>query len=635
MKDIAKGLEILKDNILKNKQHEDYKRVTDLADLYLKLFTGENIDDLLKEYHQRTDPDMFNQVCKIYNSVMSEVSNNLSVVFSKIFRSNRIFSAIESKSNAKAAEEVTKYSNNFWSGDNASGLDAYLSSKWFHLQKFDPNAFLAVHFDTVKDVTKKTARIFPVEYSSKEVINFNYINGKLDWLIIKQDWMYRVFVGTSYTWKKGNRYLMYLDDHIIRLSEVDPVQQLTTADDEDTKTELEIDVQAANAPVFITIGKTSTTVGVSNGNGRVFQYEEFNHLGDGVPAKRIGYKLDPITNQRTCVSIFHDAVARFKKELKAGSELDLAVAMHLHAQKIQFADPCEGDKAAGKICKDGREPNGSVCTVCNGLGVQKVSTSSKDVLLVRRPRPEDPMPDLSKFVHYVRTDVDVIKFLYDMVNDLTDKAKNAVFGSQALEKKTIDKTATEMDYSYDGVYDTLHPFGLSYSSSWKFVTDFIAVFSDNKADDLITYHRFPTDFKFKTLGDLMAEAKMAIDSGLPQHIIDAINKDIAEILYADDKDSLTKIRVKNKFNPFSGKTSMEISTIITQNKTTKFNQVLYIHFNEIFERIDNETGDDFYQYAYEKQKETIKKYIDEISTLIDQEGEVRLKLDKSFQSDAV
>lgn len=636
MKDTAKALEILKEGILKKRYHQDYDRVNKLSTEYLKLFTGEEISDMLQVYHKKTDPEMFEQVVSVYKTIMPEVANNLAKVFAKIFRSNRIFSSVESKSNTKAQTEIIEYAGaKFWSGDNSSGLDAYLASRWFHLQRFDPNAFIAIHLANVENVTKKTEKIFPVEYSCAEVMNFNYVNGVLDWLIIELPHKYRVKSGTSYVWKEGKRYIMYLDDDALQLTEVDPKERLTTASDEDAKAQLETDVTAVKTPEFIELKPTTTTTNLDGSTGRVFLFETFNHKAGKVPAKRVGYDLDPSTNLRTCLSIFHAAVPRFKKELKAGSELDLAVALHLHPQKIQFADPCEGDTSKGMICKDGKAPNGQVCSICHGSGMKSVSTSSQDIIFVRRPRPEDQWPDLTKYVHYVKTDVEVIKFLYDLVNEITEKAKRAVFGSQALEKKTVDKTATEMDYSYDDVYDTLHPFGMSYSAFWVFSMDLISVFSENHPEDLIIYHRFPKDFKLKTLGELMEEAKVAKDSGLPQHIIDAINRDIAEILYSDDQDTLTKIKVKNRFYPFAGKSQAEISQIILQNKTTKFNQVLYVHFNEIFEGIDDEIGENFYKMTYVKQKEIVKAKVDDIMKLIDEETQIRVKLESSLQPDSL
>lgn len=633
MNDKEKGLEILKDTILNNISHPDYPRVNKLSAEYLQLFTGENIEELLKEFHKKTDDGMFEQVVAVYKSIMPEVSNNLAKIFSKIFRSNRIYSSIETK-NSEAKASILKYAEDFWAGENAIGVDAYLASRWFHLQQFDPNAFIAVEFSDVNDVTKKTENIFPVEYSSKEVKRFNYINGNLDWLIVELPIKYRVRKGDKFAWKDGKRYIMYLEDWALQLTQVDPQQRITTANDQDYKAEVKGVVEEISDAVFIRIdGKPDNRIG-STEAGDVYEYKEFQTLAGRVPAKRVGYILDPMTNLRTCVSIFHSALPRFKKELKAGSELDLAVALHLHPQKIQFADPCEGDLDKGIICKNGQTHDGSVCSVCHGTGMKSVSTSSQDVIFVRKPRAEDPWPDLTKYVHYLKTDIDVIKFLYDMVNEITDKAKRAVFGSQAVEKKTVDKTATEMDYSMDDVYDTLHPFAMSYSASWLFIHRLIAVYSNNNVEDLTMYHRYPNDFKLKPLSALMEEAKSASESSLPQFIIDAINKDIGEILYADDKDTLSKVQVKNRFYPFAGKSQNEISAILLQNKTTRFNQVLYVHFNQVFEEIDNEIGDKFYtEFSYTKQKAEIEKKVAEITALIDAEQMARIKLETSIEGD--
>lgn len=607
MDDKNKGFAILRDVIIKNKFHQDYDDVNVLADEYKKLFTGKGIKDLLKVYHKRTENDLFDQVCAVYNTIMPEVSNNLARIFSKIFRSNRIFSSIESK-DGSAVEEVKEYAARFWSGENDSGLDAYLASRWFYYQIYDPNAFIAVEFNDVSRVTKKTDSIFPVEYSCDEVVNFNYINGILDWLIVRKPIKFRTVLSGKNTWIKGWRYIMYLENSAIQLTKVDDLSKLTTLNDSDFVNETESDVEPIPNADIISL----------QNNLDYYVKQDFNTLSKGVPAKRVGYILDPNTNQRTCLSIFHAAVSRFKKELKSGSELDLAVALHLHPQKIQFADPCEGDKANGIICNEGRTPNGEICPVCVGTGIKKVGTSAQDIIWVRRPRASDPMPDLTKYVHYIKTDIDVIQFLYNMVNEITEKAKSAIFGSEAVEKKVPNKTATEMDYSMDNVYDTLAPFAMSYSAMWLFTMQKIAIYLNNEVD---LYHRFPKDFKLKPLTELMNEAVVANNSGMPQHILDAIHRDIADIIYSDDQATLQKIKIKNRFYPFAGKTQEEISAIIIQNKTTRFNQVLYIHFNQIFEDIDNEIGIKFYiSFPYNKAKEEIKRRVDAIILEIDKEA---------------
>ncbi|MGN6491054.1 MAG: hypothetical protein ACTHLE_03580 [Agriterribacter sp.] len=637
MNDIDKGLDLLKDTILNDKTHQDYTRVNDLRKEYLQIFTGEDLKELLRPYHTRTDDDLFEQVVAMYQSTMPEVANRLEKTFSKIFRSNRVYASVDTK-NEKAKEEILDYAGKFWEGESDSGLDAYMRSRWFHLQIFDPNAFVAIEFEDVNKVTEKTAKIFPVEFSSDEAIRFSYVNGTLDWLMIKQPIKYQIVIndGTR-EWRDGSRFLLYLDNHIVRLTQVDAKNKITTADDQDWKNEVKKSrIAEVDNPVYLYLNRDLGERATGDSNGIVFLYKEFEHKANAVPAKRIGYALDARTNQRTCVSIFHPARARFKKELKAGSELDLSVAAHLHPQKIQFADPCDDPD-----CREGKKMDGTgLCSTCHGTGMKNVSTSAVDVILVRRPRPDQEWPDLTKYVHYIKPDIEVIQFLNEYVDNIAEKAMRAVFGGQAVEKKVVNKTATEMDYSMDDVYDTLAPFAKSYSAFWRFSMTMIAIYSSNKSEDLKIYHSYPNDFKMKPISLLMEERKQAQDSGAPQHIMAALDKDIEDILYADDQDTLTKLKVRSRFNPFPGKTQLEITQIILQNKTTKYNAVLYAHFNSIFQEIESdfkdsknekEDEDTFYLLPYAKQKEKVSEKVQALIAEIDSEETKRIAMESKFQ----
>ena len=53
------GLELLKGIIDKEIRHEDYDRVTKLADKYYKLKTGDGIEDLLKKVEGKVTDEEF------------------------------------------------------------------------------------------------------------------------------------------------------------------------------------------------------------------------------------------------------------------------------------------------------------------------------------------------------------------------------------------------------------------------------------------------------------------------------------------------------------------------------------------------------------------------------------------------
>ena len=84
-----------------------------------------------------------------------------------------------------------------------------------------------------------------------------------------------------------------------------------------------------------------------------------------------------------------------------------------------------------------------------------------------------------------------------------------------------------------------------------------------------------------------------------------------DIIYADDQTELSKLRIKNRHFPFPGKSDFEIQNIILNNLATKFKQVLYANFDNIFDEIESQ-NDKFYQLAFTKQKELVKTEVDKI-----------------------
>jgi hypothetical protein len=617
MRDVNQGIDLISSIIIRNAPHRHYQRVTKLADDYLKLFTGEGIGDLIVQFNRREDQEMLDQRKRLYQTVMPAVTNNLETVFMKPLRSTRVFSSIEHSSNdlTTVLNEIKK---KFWQGehDADSGLDAYLQQVWVRMNIYDPNAFIAVGFAPF-DNLKEKPQSYPIEYTSSDVWDFKYINGVLDWMDIKKTVEILPAPGSrsrpsaaprispndpAPLARQGEKHVLYLEDDVIEATEVDYNKP---------------DLSAFTGKVdFLEIDKT-----------RKFVIQIYSTKANGVPAIRAGYKLDRYTKDETCVSIFHPAVAFFKKEIKAGSELDITMASHAFPQKIQYAKKCEGDKERGLICNNGRNPStGQACGVCHGTGVSQVHTTGQDVMFVPYPKGNDPVIDLEKFMVYKAPPIELLKFQDEYVDKLTDKARKAVFAGESLIRANIQKSATEHEIGLDDTYDALHPFCNKYSSVWLFCMKVSAQYADANNDGLKLYHRFPKDLKFKTQGVLMSEYDAGKKSGMPGYLLEAISNDLAEMMYADDQDTLFKLRIKKKFQPFVSKSAEEIATLLTLGMVPMYDQVLYANFDMIFTQIDEELGMVFYLKKYAQQAAEVKKRVEAIITDIDKEKAKRIPL---------
>ena len=97
--DKVKGLEVLKGVIKGNGKsnlvHEDYKRVTELADKYYKLVTGAGIEKLLQQIITRETDEEFKQRTKITKSVCPAILNSTKLPFQKATRKQPIVRKID------------------------------------------------------------------------------------------------------------------------------------------------------------------------------------------------------------------------------------------------------------------------------------------------------------------------------------------------------------------------------------------------------------------------------------------------------------------------------------------------------------------------------------------------------------
>lgn len=600
---IEEGKSILIDTITKKKFHKHYDRVTELAELYRKLITGDKINTLLKQFVKREDSALFAQRELLTHAITPSVSSSLMTPFHKVGRVNSIVKKIsfkDSKENdvkLKHVEEaLVKYN-----GDKS--LHRYLEERLVDLNFTDPNSYIITEFDAVPvgPSGQMTAKVSPrpFECSSAQAINMFYKNNILQWLIVKLDITYKQSDGKEIA---GHSYTIYLEDDAIKFTQIDSTDSKQSVGNY-SKYQIE-------GGSFITHYRASER--------ELFLVEEFNYKTGRVPAIRVGYKLDLTTDGATCVNPMHDALPYFMKSIKTVSEFDLTMALHAFPQKFQYVNKCSGQPKIG--CDSGKTPEGGNCGACHGSGFA-IQTSAQDAIVMRIPKDPKDMIDMGQLVHYEYPPIDLLKFQDEFIKGLKNEARQAVFNSEIFSKTQVANTAFEVKISLDSVYDTLFPFAEQFSKVYKYNVEIIAQLVD--VNDVVVDHKFPKDFKFKGLTELLADLAIANTSNAPGYVRQEISADIAEQQFIDKPEELKKIRAKQRFFPFPDKTPTEIIYIISNNKTTQYSDVLWANFESIFQDLESEANEinlNFYDYAYTKQKELIEAKVDSYLVEIDEEA---------------
>ena len=588
------GLELLKKIIDKGIFHEDYKRVTELADKYYKLKTGDKIEDMLHQIETRTTKEEFDQIKRIYRSIIPSTLNSTKLPYLKAARKQPIVRTIDfNEEFDKKKTELEGYINKYW-GDKS--LEKYLEYAFVDYNYIDPNAFLITEFEPFDPKIEK-ASPYPFVADSKQAIMFEYKNEILEYLVVKLPNKY--LDGDQE--RDGTKYTIYLGNDVIVLSQV--------ADKKLKSSKIEvIEIKA-----------------------KFYQILYFEPKNDKVSAIRLGYLRDEQTKGRTFVSIFHAVIGFLEKTLKIDSELDLSCAMVAFPQRFMYVSPCD---APG--CNHGKMPDKITnCLICSGTGQQQAHKGTQDIITLTLPRDKDydysKMMELDKMLVYKFPPIELLTFQKEYLEYLKKSVHAMMFNADLFTRDVVQVTATEKILETDNMNDTLYPFARHYSAVWEFVVKDIAIFTD--LPDVIVQHKFPNDFKFKSLMDLMQELKTAKDAGASTSTIAAIEDDINEILYSDRPEALKEMRIKNNINPFRGYSETNIRFIISQGNTTLYNRTLWENMESIFQELELENED---PWLYDLDlKLLIKKVIAKTQEYIDKINEEKKADIKQFPQNAI
>jgi hypothetical protein len=118
------GLGLLKKIIKNDLKHEDYVRVTDLADKYYKYKSGDDIESELQKIEKAVSEEEFEQIKRIYRSIIPPVVNSTQWPFQKAIKTKPTVRMIDfpDKSDEKKSE-LEVFIKKYW-GDKS--LEKYL-----------------------------------------------------------------------------------------------------------------------------------------------------------------------------------------------------------------------------------------------------------------------------------------------------------------------------------------------------------------------------------------------------------------------------------------------------------------------------------------------------------------------------
>lgn len=635
---LADALTLTQQLINTGEVHQDYQRTVDLATKYKILITGENIGSLLIQFVQREDAGLFAQRIRMTKAITPAIASSIRTPFNKVLRNDRIRYNLTVKNEAKKAtiEHMAKVFYGSARKQNR-GLRYWLNTRGQSLQFSDPNTWVVTEWDNpADDATPITPR--PFEVPAAWAVNFKVVNDETKWLLVRQPITYMQINGTGGAGTGGTGVTNPQPGQQVAPATtvpgitVIPPRTITSPDqyggtkasgfrytlyDEDVTVVYErVDQKYLQASGYV-LKPGESLVSI---NQDTYLVRSATPKVGYPPVFRIGYKRDEATDGRTFVNPWHDALCFFEKTIKAVSELDLTMALHVFPQKLQYVTKCVGD--GKKKCNGGRVTgSGETCEACKGSGY-KLHTTAQDAVILPMPETPDDMLDLDKLLVYKAPPIETVQFQNTYILQLEQQAHRAVFNSQVFVKSSgpagtgtdaqgqINNTATGADMNMQSVYDTLEPFTEKDSELYREFIILFGILSGEKADDITVTYEYPADYKLKTADALLADRKVASDSGAPQFLLATIDDDLATITYAGDPVAMLEYRVQRAFFPFMGKSPDEVAALLSSQYVPKFTKVLYCNFGDIFTELKEENPE-FYTMDTRKQNDLVENKVQE------------------------
>jgi len=534
-------------------RHPHYAHTVAVAALCRTLVTGEGMDALMKRFARRESAALFKQRVEITQHIVKPVVENILDVFRKVPRSNYRREVAYANSEASKPQELEKLLKKFW-GDKT--VDDWCALRLLELNATDPNAWAVLEWQDFDNRTER-ASPYPFEVSSANALDYKYQRGELLYLIARS-------ATATPEGKPLDRLTLYLPNRSVSLTEV-PKEQ-----------------QGINDGLLTLAAK------------KYFLEEHLPHGLGYVPAFRIGYKRDMVTEGNTFVAPYDAAIPLLRKTIKANSELDLVMALQAFPLTLRYAEACD---AQG--CLNGHV-NGTdkVCGDCGGTG-KKRPTSAQEEIVVSLPTSPEGLFDLEKLVAFKAPDVAIIQFQQQYVEAKTREAKAVVFNSDIFSRKEIADTATSKNIDLQSVYDTLYPYARQFASAWEFAvrgTAQIAGLDSGLTAQLL----IKRDFKLKSLDDLLAELNTVTSSGAGPAIRRNVQADIARAMMVDEPQEFVRWSVREQYNPFSGMSEAEVMYLLGSDLVPRTKKVLYANLGSIFDALESEVPG-FYELEGKKQ----------------------------------
>ena len=581
MNEIDVLLAILEQHILFEIRHPGYYRAAEVARFAKMIATGEGQEDIIRDIRRSEDEDMKADRVRLTNSLTKYAISRPRKYWKKISRVEGINRKIESSDKDK----LERLKIQFGKFANGRDLEQWLNWKLEVMNVTDPNAWIIYERKDSRDIEGGIieTKIYPWEVHSSMVINYKYEFDEIRWLIVRDIELEYGTDGSAKTEKVLEKYWMYFPGGIIRMREAG--EFVKAQDGEVVRILMPVTDSGEERKFFLKVIDNGTTEVPAM---MVGAYEDEKHAGGFVPW-------------------FDPAEQVFKDLIRDKSFLDVTKVKHVYAKRWEYVRPCRFEDKEHGACQQGFLSGNPQwrCPACGGTGSPDTFASEQMVNKLALPTKGSTadLLELSKLHHTEDFPIDLPKWLQEQVEKDEERIMQAVFSKGLVSGATgsAEKTATQTNYEYEDIYDVLAPFADLNSRHFELAYRIGAQYLEMR--DIIVDHRYPKDFKLKSMGDLIAEYQDAKTAGVGYETLWVIQEQIIAKSHEDDPSEVDRIMARYLWLPFPDKTDTELAQILADRSPLDSQRVLRENWSEIFNEIEEQyKNPQFHALEYNMQK---------------------------------
>jgi hypothetical protein len=588
-KDKKNGIEIVEKVINKNITHTNYQRTIDLANDYRTAITGEGFEKWLYQFSKRETKEDFETRKLLTSKVFIPAISNVLNKFNKLTAIKNVTKSINFVTGEKRKEKIELIVDSEQTMLNTSFED-FVRQFLLPRSHRDPNAFYTMLFEKKNDVKVPYLKFF----SAEECVYYDFDkNNDIDFLVTKE----------TINTKKTNGDEFQAKDYTLFGGELVLKYKLIL---------LGTDADKENKSKFVREGYSLDAKNYIDDNKNVYEVTEYNTMAKNVQAFRIGYVLDALTDEATCVSVIDVAMPIIQRYISVISNADVSRNIHTFPKAMTYVAPCDYKDEEGE-CSKGEMPDGSKCPKCKGTGKKKTE-SPLDTLEVDFPDDITTIFDINKLSSYANQSTVIVEFLDKLEQRLERRIFASIFNAEMTPHSTLSAvgdtvTATEVATTRSDINDTLILTASMISKFKKWDIKLInSYLYPRDSSRILVNYEYPNDLKLSSVEELLSQLQLAKQSSAPFFVIEEITQNISAKLFDGDVKSMNKIALKKRFIPFFEMSTDFVLGGFEKNAINTEDLIVFYNQESIFVDLE-EQNPSIYFLKPERQKEIVKAFI--------------------------